>query len=88
MAESGIKGLFFGLDATTLATLKTNWLECVNAIAVAGQSYSIAGRTFTRADLAEAAQMLAEVQAAIDRLNNTAVTQVYPNFSSGSPYLP
>lgn len=83
-----IEGLFFGLDAATLATLKTNYLECLNAIAVAGQSYSISGRTFTRANLKEVSQMLAETQAAIDRLNGTRTTQVYPNFSGGSPYLP
>jgi bifunctional pyridoxal-dependent enzyme with beta-cystathionase and maltose regulon repressor activities len=77
-----IQGLFYGLDAATLATLKTNWLACVNAIAVAGQSYSISGRTFTRANLAEASQMLAEVQAAIDRLDGTRTTQIYPRFGT------
>lgn len=83
-----IEGLFFGLDAATLATLKTNYLACLNAIAVAGQSYSISGRTFTRADLKEVSQLLAEAQAAIDRLNGTRVTQVYPNFRNGAPYPP
>lgn len=81
-----IQGLFYGLDAATLATLKTNYIACLNAIAVAGQSYSISGRSFTRADIKEVSQMLAEVQAAIDRLNNTSTTQLLPNFYNGSPY--
>ena len=81
-----IQGLFYGLDAATLATLKTNYIACLNAIAMAGQSYSISGRSFTRADIKEVSQMLAEVQAAIDRLNNTSTTQLLPNFSHGSPY--
>jgi hypothetical protein len=80
-----IAGLFYGLDAATLATLKTKYTECLEAIASAGQSYTISGRQFTRADLKDVAEMLAEVQAAIDRLNGARTTQVYPNFSYG-PY--
>lgn len=82
MQSMAIQGLFYGLDAATLATLKTNYLACLNAIAVAGQSYSISGRSFTRADIAEVSQMLAEVQAATDRLNGTRTTQVYPRFGT------
>lgn len=81
-----IEGIFFGLDASTLATLKTNYVACLQAIAVAGQSYTISGRTFTRANLKEVAQMLAEVQAAIDRAAGNRTTQFYPNFNGGSPY--
>lgn len=80
-----IKGTFFGLDAATLATLKANYVECLNAIAVAGQSYSISGRTFTRADLNAVKDTLAEIQAAVDRAAGNRVTQTYPNFSRG-PY--
>lgn len=81
-----IEGIFFGLDAATLSTLKTNYVACLNAIAVAGQSYSISGRTFTRANLKEVSQMLAEVQAAIDRAAGTRTTSFYPNMSDSSPY--
>jgi len=79
-----IEGKFFGLDASTLATLKTNYVACLQAIAVAGQSYSISGRTFTRANLNEVSQMLAEVQAAIDRAAGTRTTSFYPNFNPAS----
>lgn len=83
-----IEGLFFGLDAATLATLKADYVTCLSAIAVAGQSYSISGRTFTRANLKEVAQLLAEVQAAIDRAAGTRVTAAYANFNRGTPYTP
>jgi hypothetical protein len=76
-----IEGIFFGLDAATLATLKTNYTACLQAIAVAGQSYSISGRSFTRANLKEVSQMLAEVQAAIDRAAGNRTTAYYPNFN-------
>lgn len=83
-----IQGLFYGLDAATLASLKTTYTECLTAIAVAGQSYSISGRVFTRPDLKEVADLLAEIVAAQDRANgasSTRITQSYPNFSRG-PY--
>lgn len=81
-----IEGLFFGLDAATLATLKADYVTCLQAIAVAGQSYSISGRTFTRANLQEVSQLLAEVQAAIDRASGTRITHFYPNMSNSGPY--
>ena len=79
-----IQGLFFGLDAATLTTLKSNYVACLTAIAVAGQSYSISGRTFTRANLSDVTKTLAEIQAALDRVGGTRSTQTYPNFSRGA----
>ena len=77
----GIRGLFFGLATSDLNTLKTNYLACLNAIAVAGASYTIAGRQFTRANLGEVSQMLAEVQAAIDRNAGTNPSQTFARFA-------
>lgn len=79
------QGLFYGLDLATLTTLKTNLVNGLSAIAVAGQSYSISGRNFTRANMAELAQLIQEVQAAIDRLQGTRQTNLYPDFSR-TPY--
>lgn len=62
-----IKGTFYGLDAATLASLKSKYITCLEAIAVAGQEYEIAGRKFTRANLPEVSAVIAELQAAIDR---------------------
>lgn len=55
-----IQGVFVGLTAAELATMKTEWLACLSAIAI-NQSYSIGQRTLTRADLAEAKGMIAEI---------------------------
>lgn len=79
---SGIQGLFFGLDAATLTQLKTDYLSCLTAIAVAGQSYTIAGRQFNRANLAEVKQTIAEIQAALNRANGTSITQTFARFSN------
>jgi hypothetical protein len=77
----GISGAFFGLDAATLATLQSEFTACVRAIAVAGQSYTIAGRQFNRANLPEVTRTLAEINAALARVNNTTPTQTYARFS-------
>jgi hypothetical protein len=71
---------FYGLTAAQLTTLQTNWLACLNAIAVAGQSYSIAGRQFNRANLAEVNATLGAIGVALARVNGTRVTQTYANF--------
>lgn len=75
-----IKQTFFGLDAATLASLKTKYIEALEAVAVAGQSYSISNRSFTRANLSEIKDTLAEIQSAIDYTNGTAVTTTLPSF--------
>lgn len=78
-------GKFFGLDAATLASLKEKFVTCLEAIAVAGQEYEIAGRKFTRANLSEVVDTLAEIQAAIDRNNGTRrITSTVAAFKS--PY--
>jgi len=82
MASTGVQGIFFGLDAATLETMKTNYIACLNAIAVAGASYTIANRQFTRANLGEVRSTLAEIQAALTRANGTSTTQTFANFSA------
>ena len=59
-----IQGVFYDLTAAELATLRTEYLACLSAIAVAGQSYTIGGRQFNRANLKEVKDTLAEVVAA------------------------
>lgn len=58
-------GLFVDLDSATLLQMKADWTACLQSIAVANQSYSIAGRQFTRANLSEVAKMVAEIGFAI-----------------------
>jgi hypothetical protein len=75
-----IKQTFFGLDVATLTTLRHAYLECFTAIATAGQSYSISNRNFTRADLAEVKDTIAELQAAIDYAQGKYITRTLANF--------
>jgi len=74
-------GRFYGLSVAQLTTLQTNWLACLNAIATAGQSYSIGGRQFNRANLAEVSQTLGDINAALARAQGTRVTQTLANFN-------
>lgn len=71
---------FYGLDAATLSSLKTKYVECLEAIAVAGQSYTVAGRQFNRANIAEVSQLIAAVQSAIDRAASTSPTKTFARF--------
>jgi len=57
----------------------------IKAIAVAGASYSIAGRSFTRANLAEVAQTIKELQAAIDNASGNRVRRFTPTFPTQRP---
>lgn len=78
------KGLLVGLPLATLTDLQTKYAECLAAIAVAGQSYSISGRSFNRANLTEVQNMLAEVNYAISLASGTARTFTVAGF--GTPY--
>jgi hypothetical protein len=77
-----IQGLFFGLPVATLQKMQSQWQDCLTAIATAHQSYSIAGRQFTRANLAEVSQMLGEVTAALNRATGSTITTVYSDMSN------
>lgn len=72
---------FYGLTVAQLTTLQTNWLACLNAIAVAGQSYTIGGRQFNRANLHEVGIVLSKINDALARANGSRTTQTYANFS-------
>lgn len=80
-----ILGTFYGLDAATLQELKADFILCLKKIAIAGQSYTIGGTTFTRADMKKVADMIGEIQAALDRANGTRrTTSTVASFKS--PY--
>ena len=76
---------YFGLPLATLTSLQTQFIACLEAIAVAGASYSIAGRSFTRANLGEVAQTIKELQAAIDSARGTRVKKVVTAFPTQYP---
>jgi hypothetical protein len=51
---------FLGLDAATLATLKTKALDAIQAVLL-NQSYSLNGKSVSRADLSALNQMLGQI---------------------------
>lgn len=85
-----VVGKFVSLDAGTLQTMLTQWQACLSAIAsydeakgtaTAIQSYSMAGRTFTRADLPAVSDMVAEISYALKLNSGGLVRTVYSDFS-------
>jgi len=75
------RGDFVGLPVATLTSLRDKYVTCLEAIAVAGASYSIAGRSFTRANLAEVRTIISELTWAIELANGTRVLTTYAKFN-------
>jgi hypothetical protein len=76
-------GQFLGLDTATLTQLKTDFVACLTEIAVGGQTYAIGNRSYTRADLAEVRNTVAEIQFALDRATGARARVVVDNFNPG-----
>lgn len=68
---------FQDLDAATLQTLKTKTLDAIQAVLL-NSSYSLNGKSVTRADLNSLNRMLGQITSAIDVVagNSTDVTFV------------
>lgn len=62
--------------------MQTEWQACLSAIATAHQSYSIAGRTFTRADLSEVSKMVSEIAYAVKLAGGTLTRTSYVDVSN------
>jgi hypothetical protein len=73
-------GSFVGLPLATLTSLRDKYVTCLEAIAVAGASYSIAGRSFSRANLGEVTNTIAELNLAIRVATRTQVYHTYAAF--------
>jgi hypothetical protein len=74
------RGSFVGLPIATLTSLRTKYLECLEAIAVAGASYSIGGRSFSRANLGEVKDTIEELTYAIKLADGSRVLTTYAKF--------
>lgn len=74
------RGDFIGLPLATLTSLRDKYVTCLEAIAVAGSSYSIAGRSFSRANLGEVSSTIAELTLAIQNISGTRVRTTYAKF--------
>jgi len=78
-----VTGKYIHLSSATLATMLTN-LTTAHAAALAGQSYSIAGRQLTRANLAEISNELAEVSYAQSFQSGTVKRVTYADMSNNA----
>jgi len=76
-----VTGKFANLDVATLTTMLAQWQTCLTAIAVGNQSYSMAGRSFTRADLEQVSDMVGELSYALQLKNGGLCRTVYSDFS-------
>jgi len=74
------QGSFVGLPLATLTGLRDKYVSCLEAIAVAGISYSIGGRSFSRANLTEVRNTLEELNYAIRLADGTKVINTYAKF--------
>lgn len=71
---------FLGLDAATLATLKTAFTEALLAVAK-NQAYSLNGRSLTRANLSEIKNTLGQIVAAQQLSDGTTTNQTLVSFT-------
>lgn len=71
---------YYGLPLATLQALQTAAVNCLTAILL-NQSYSLNGRTLTRANLSDVQDMIGNLQAAIDDANGTSSSRTYVTFS-------
>jgi hypothetical protein len=76
---------FIGLDSATLTTLKTQAVACLSAI-LTNQSYSLNGRSLTRANLAEVKDMVGQLQAALDIANGNTAEVTFVSFNSANTW--
>jgi hypothetical protein len=71
---------FLGLDSATLATLKTKTLDAIQAVLL-NQSYSLNGKSVSRADLAQLNNMLGNLQDAINDANGSSTDTTFVSFN-------
>lgn len=71
---------FFGLDAATLTTLKTAYINALTAVA-ANQSYSLNGKSVSRADLGMLKETLGQIVNALAFENDETTTQTFVSFT-------
>jgi hypothetical protein len=71
---------FYGLDVATLTTLKSKTLDAIQAVLL-NQSYSLNGKSVSRADLAQLNQMLGTIVDAIDYNNGATTDTTFISFN-------
>ena len=71
---------FLGLTSAELATLRADYLAALSALAK-NQSYSLAGKSLSRANLADVRETLGQILTAIDLANDNTATETFVNFT-------
>jgi hypothetical protein len=72
---------FYGLPVATLEELRDEYVAAIKAVAVNGVSYSIGGRSLSRANLTEMRNTLGDVMAALDRASGSRRRTLYASFA-------
>ena len=72
---------FFGLPTATLEELRDEYVAAIKAVAVNGVSYSIGGRSLSRANLTEMRNTLGDVMTALTRASGSRRRTVLADFS-------
>lgn len=75
-----VTGAYVGLSAAELSTLRAETLAAISGVLKTGVSYSVGGRSFTKADLPELRENLAELNYALGQINGTVITSTVPRF--------
>lgn len=75
------RSAFFGLPVATLTELRDEYIAALKAIATNGVSYSIGGRSLSRANLSEIKETLADIISALDRASGNRRRTLYADFS-------
>lgn len=71
---------FIGLTSAELATLRADYLAALSALAK-NQSYSLAGKSLSRANLADVRETLGQILTAIDLANDDSASETFVNFT-------
>jgi hypothetical protein len=80
-----VQGVYYGLPLATVTQIRTETLTAIEAILKTGSSYSIGGRSLTRANLQELQNTVMECTAAINRLGGARarINRTFPDYSNG-----
>ena len=72
---------FYGLPTATLEELRDEYISAIKAVATNGVSYSIGGRSLSRANLTEMRNTLGDILAAINFASGSRRRTTYASFS-------
>jgi hypothetical protein len=72
---------FFGLPVATLEELRDDYVAAIKAVAINGVSYSIGGRSLSRANLTEMRNTLGDITAALDRASGRRRRTLHASFA-------